>query len=161
MIHRMVSELAHKINRDLSDKKEIYAVGVLDACFMFYSDFLRELHFPVIADFMKISFYKGEKTAQNSAKFERLPKYDLKNKTVLVIDTIADTGKSFITIDKYLREIGVNEVFYTALVCKPLAKNNIHIHFKGFSVDQDEFIVGYGTDYKGKYRNLFNMRTLD
>ncbi len=151
-IYSRVMELAERISSDYQGK-EILAIAVLKGAFMFYADLIRALKVPVTVDFIIASSYHGTISSGDvRVRYESLE--DISGKDVLLIDDIIDTGISL----KYLRELLLNKRPASLKICVLLDKKerriaNVPIDYLGFEI-QNEFVVGYGLDWDGKYRNL-------
>ena len=149
-----VKELA-KIMNEFYKGEEITAICVLKGAVIFASDLVRELKMPVKLEFIRLSSY-GSSTASSgkvNAVDIKLP--DLNNKNVLIIEDIVDTG---LTAKFLLDFIKVNFSVKTLKFCSLLDKKitrkvDVEPDYYGFEVD-DRFVVGYGLDYDGYYRNL-------
>ena len=150
-IKRKVKEIAEKIERDFAGR-EIIMVGILKGSFIFLSDLIREISLPVKCDFMRVSSYKGKK--QEKIKVDFLNSIPLKGKNVIIVEDIIDTGN---TLRKIVKEIEKKKPetikVCVLLVKKKKRKKKFKIDYVGFEIP-DKFVVGYGLDYKEKYRNL-------
>lgn len=152
-IEEQIEKIALQVNK-LYGKKELTAVAILKGAFVFYSDLLKKLDQDIICDFCSISFYKGGKKADTLANLDLDIRTSIKNKDILLVDCISDTGCSFNFIRKILEQRSPRSIKTACLLVKPLALKNTSIDFKGFEVEQDCFVVGYGVDYKDQNRNL-------
>lgn len=153
MIQRKIKEIAKKIQKDYMGK-EIVLVSNLKGSFRFLSDLVSHLRMPVIMDFIAFASYKGT-SSSNQIRIIKDLKIDIRNKHVILIEDIIDTGKTLSSIIKYLNDFKFPE---TIKVCTLLDKASVRtdpviIDYKGFEVD-DLFIVGYGLDYDEYYREL-------
>ena len=152
-IKKKVKVLAGKIARDY--KKNIYCVSILKGAVVFLSDLSRELSKKGIStefNFMKVSSYSGTKTT-GKVKIE-LDVNNAKGKNVLIVEDIVDTGITLDYVKKHLLKKGAKSVKICALMDKPSRRiKKIKIDYLGFTIP-NYFIVGYGTDYNEKYRNL-------
>ena len=151
-IERRIDEIAGAVNLWRGAGEEVTAVGVLKGVFVFYSELVRRLKSDVICEFCAVSFYGGEITAQREPALSLDIQTHIRGKHVLLIDCIADRGLSLRFLSKRLQEREPKSLKTAALLIKPAARNIVD--FKGFSIDQDVFAVGYGIDYKEKGRNL-------
>jgi hypoxanthine phosphoribosyltransferase len=157
-IQRRVSQLAGQINRDLSGKT-VHVIGVLENCFLFMADLVRELHVPVICHFLKTEIsdsFQGEVALRHILY---TPRVDVAGKEVLLVDGILQSG---ITLDHLLRLLSgqnANSVRTAVLIDKPdERKVNLPIDYIGFK-SQEKFLVGYGLGYQERYRNLPDIAT--
>ena len=147
-----MDEMASAINRRRGAGEDLTAVGVLKGAFVFYAELVSRLKSDVICDFCAVSFYGGDITAQREPSLTLDIQTNIRGKSVLLIDCIADRGLSLRFLAKRLQEREPKSLKTAALLVKPAAENIVD--FKGFSIDQDVFAVGYGIDYKEKGRNL-------
>ena len=159
-IQRKVSELARQINQTYGDK-EILALGILRGAFVFYADLLKQLEQNIICDFCAVSFYGALAKASCEATLALDIKSPIKGKNVLLIDCISDHGYSLEFIRRHLEQRQAQSIKTAVLVVKPSALKNVQIDFKGFEVEQDAFIVGYGIDYNNKGRSLKHFAILE
>lgn len=151
-IQKRVRELAGEISLEYRGR-ELLVVGILRGAFMFLSDLVRAIRIPLTVDFIICSSYiKNSTTGQ--VKVECDLKSDIKGKNVLLVEDIADTG---ITLN-FLREGLLQREPASLKICALLDKEErriteVPIDFIGFKIP-NKFVVGYGLDYEGKYRNL-------
>ena len=158
-IQTRVSIVAHRINdfiqTEEKDGREIVLVGVLTGCLMFFSDVVRRLHTSphLMIDFIKISSYKG--TSSNKAPYiKQGMSVDVKDKTVIILDDILDTGYTLECVRKYIARKKPYCIKIGVFLNK-IANREVHIiaNWVGFAIP-DNFVVGYGLDYEGKFRTL-------
>lgn len=161
-ISSKVNELAQKINEDFAGK-ELLVVGVLKGSFIFMADLVRKLDKPIVETaFITVSSYKGS-SSKSSGSVQLVCDIDkpLKDKYVLLVEDIVDTGYTINYLTKMLK---VREPKFVG-VCSLLDKPSRRIvdftpDYVGFSIP-DKFAVGYGLDYDGIYRNLPDIRMMD
>ena len=158
-IEEQVKQMALQVN-EFYGSKELVAIAILKGAFVFYSDLLKKLNQDIICDFCSISFYKGGKKADTLANLTLDIQTSIKDKNVLLIDCISDAGCSFNFVKKFLEQRSPRSIKTACLVVKPLALKNTSIDFKGFEVEQDCFVVGYGIDYKDQHRQLDHFAKL-
>lgn len=148
-----VGELGQAISRDY-DGKEPLLVGILIGAFVFLSDLLRQITIPCQIDFMATSSY-GEAT-ESSGIVRILKDLDqsIEGRHVLIVDDIIDTG---LTMDYLLETLKARypaSLRVCALLDKlPRRRREVRIDYRGFEIP-DKFVVGYGLDYAGRYRNV-------
>ncbi|MFC1947761.1 hypoxanthine phosphoribosyltransferase [Chloroflexota bacterium] len=150
-IQNRVNELAVQISADYSGKNPIL-VGVLRGVFCFMADLMRQITIPIGVDFMTISRFDSESTSKiNVIKDINLP---VEGKPVILVEDIIDTGLTLNYITRYIKEKGVSELVVCALFDKKAKRIiDIPLQYRGFEIP-DEFIIGYGLDFKEEYRNL-------
>ncbi len=151
-IQSKVKELAERISQDYSGKN-ILAVGILKGAFMFFSDLVRAIRIPLSLDFIIASSYVKTETSGEVKIF-----YDIRervaDKDILLIDDIIDSG---ITLN-HVRESILIKGPKSLKICVFLDKKekrvkNVPLDYVGFEIP-NEFVVGYGLDYEGQFRNL-------
>ena len=147
-----VKEVADQINEDLKDEDVIF-LGILNGSFMFASDLYKDITIDSQITFLKLASYQGTST---SGKIKRLIgiNEDIKDKTVVVIEDIVDTGNTLESIIKQLNGYEPKEIKIVTLLYKPEAyTKDFPIDYHCFTIPND-FILGYGLDYDGYGRNL-------
>ena len=157
-IQAEVQAIADRINIDLKDEDVIF-IGVLNGAFMFASDLLRKINFNVQVSFVKLASYLG---TSSNGKVKRLIGINesLKDKTVVIIEDIIDTGNSLESIISQLKGFRPRQIFVAALLLKAhVYTRDLKLNYVGFRIPPD-FVVGYGPDYQGFGRNLRNIYTL-
>jgi len=148
-----VEEMALEINH-FYGSKELIVIGILKGAFVFYADLLKNLKQDIVCDFCSVSFYKGKKKSNNLARLDLDIRTLIKDKDVLLVDCISDTGQSFGFVKKILEQREPRSLKTASLVVKPQALKDTSIDFKGFEVPQGCFVVGYGIDYRNENRQL-------
>ncbi|HRD57453.1 MAG TPA: hypoxanthine phosphoribosyltransferase [Ferruginibacter sp.] len=147
-----IKRLGEEINRDYAGKKPLI-IAILNGSFMFASDLFKELNCDPEICFIKLASYKGTKSTGNVITSIGLDE-PLKDRHVLVLEDIVDTGK---TLSEFLPQL-VNQqpasLKIVSLLHKPEAlEYPLTIDYLGFSVP-NKFLLGYGLDFDGKARNL-------
>ena len=159
-IQQEINKIAGQINQSYGNS-ELVAIGILKGAFIFYTELLKHLKQSIICDFCSLSFYGESKKANPSAFLSLDIKTPIKEKQVLLIDCIADYGHSLNFIKKILEQREPKSIKTACLLVKPQALKNTNIDFKGFQIEQESFVVGYGIDYKNKGRNLNYLAQLE
>tara|TARA_E500000331_G_scaffold166252_1_gene160999 strand:+ start:350 stop:862 length:513 start_codon:yes stop_codon:yes gene_type:complete len=151
-IENKVSELANEINSKYKGK-ELVVIGILKGAFIVVSDLAKQLDLDVTFDFMSIkSYYGSESTGQ--VKIVKDLEYDITDKNVLIVEDIYDTGLTLSNLKKLLESRNPKSIeVFSMFVKKEVAQDPIEINYSGFEIGP-EFVVGYGLDYNGKYREL-------
>lgn len=153
-IQKATKEVANKINTFyLND--ELYVICVLKGSVMFTADLVKYLTMPVKMEFIRLSSYGSSTTSSGKVRAVDLSLPDLNGKNVLVIEDIVDTG---ITAKFLLDFINDNFQTKTTKFCSLLdkkccRKTEIEVDYVGFEID-NKFVIGYGLDYDGQFRNL-------
>ena len=151
-IQAEVQKMADRINEDLKNEDVIF-IGILNGAFMFASDLLRKINFNAQVSFVKLTSYQG---MFNSGRVKSLIgiNEDLKDKTVVIIEDIIDTGNTIESIIQQIKGFRPRQIFVVTLLLKTeLYIKEKKIDYVGFEIPTD-FVVGYGLDYQGYGRNL-------
>lgn len=132
-------------------------IGILRGSFMFLADLVRDLYqhgvHPVI-DFITLESYGSGMESSGTVKITKDITVDVKGAEVLIIDDILDSGRTLSFATNLMKERGASRVLSCALLDKPdRRKVPMEADFVGFTIP-DEFVVGYGLDYDGRYREL-------
>jgi hypoxanthine phosphoribosyltransferase len=156
-IAERISEVAEQINRDYHATKDLIVVGVLKGAFVFTSDLVRKLNLPVQVEFIRLSSYEGTESS-GSFKIYDLTLPSLKEKDILIVDDIVDSGRTAkFLLDFFHNQGSVSSVKLVSLFDKPCRRldefRNIKPDYCCFTVD-DKFILGYGLDYDQKFREV-------
>ena len=153
-IQTKVREIAEELNKKYKDNKELTLICVLSGSVMFFTDLAKYLEMPVKFEFVKVSSYeKTSTTGEIKEVLFNLP--DFSGKDVVIVEDIVDTGiTAKYLIDRINRDFHPETLCFVSLFDKKYArKTNVEPDIYGFDID-DKFIVGYGLDYDGYYRNL-------
>lgn len=161
-ISRRVKDLAPAISHAISG--DFTVVGLLKGSFVFVADLARAFHtvgrHPRV-EFMRLSSYgHGRESSGEVQLIGELP-YGVTGREVLLVDDVADTGRSIIHAKGLLEKQGASKIWTCALVDKPSQRElELSIDFIGFTVG-DVFVVGYGIDYAEQYRHLPYIGTIE
>ncbi|GBD97319.1 MAG TPA: hypoxanthine phosphoribosyltransferase [Nitrospirae bacterium] len=151
-IQKRVKELAQKISEDY-EGKELLSVAILRGAFMFFSDIVKLIQVPMDIDFLIASSYIKTESSGEIRVYADL-REDIKDKDVLLIEDIVDTGLTLSYIrDMLLARNPASLKICTFLDKKERRKTDVPLDYVGFEVP-DEYVVGYGLDYENKFRNL-------
>ena len=152
-IGKMVVAVARKISLDYKDR-ELILIGVLKGSFVFLSDLIRNLSIPVKVDFVGVSSYSDKTSSSGKIQLTKSIEIDIKNKNVLVVEDIVDSGLTLAWLIDYLMSFEPKAVNICALIDKrERRETQIQIDYTCHVV-QEGFLVGYGLDYAEDYRNL-------
>lgn len=159
-IKQKIQELGKQITQDYKGKNLVF-VGVLRGAVIFMSDLARAISVPMIFDFIAISSYGASTESSGVVRILKDLDETIENKDVLVVEDIVDTG---LTLD-YLIRILRSRKPASLRVCtfldkKARRKVNVKIDYSGFDIP-NKFVVGYGLDYGGKFRNVPYVFTLN
>jgi hypoxanthine phosphoribosyltransferase len=148
-----VKKLAAEIARDYKSKNPL-VIGILKGSFVFLADLSRKLDFPLEIEFIRLSSYGHGQ--QSSGKVKVLQNIDgkIKDRDVLVIEDIIDSGVTLSFLLDYLQKKQPASLKLCCLLDKPARRRvPVKIDYTGIVVP-DKFLVGYGLDWDEKYRNL-------
>lgn len=152
-IRARVRELAARISADYAEH-ELHLVCVLRGAAVFAADLLRELTVPTTLDFISISSYGAETRSSGVVRLVKDLEDSVESRYVLVIEDIIDTGLTLNYLLEMLRARKVASVETCALLDKPAARRApCAAKYTGFTVP-NAFVVGYGLDYRQRYRGL-------
>jgi hypoxanthine phosphoribosyltransferase len=152
-ISKRIKELGEQITKDYQGK-EIAIVGILNGSFVFCADLVREIKVPVNVEFMGASSYGSGTTTSGEVKITLDVKSSLEGKHVLIVEDIVDTGHTLKSILEILQVRKPASLKLASFLYKP--SRNIHpvdINYLAFEIE-DHFVIGYGLDYDGRYREL-------
>ena len=155
-IEKMLDRVSGELNRDYKDTP-LVVVGILTGAFIFTADLVRRLEMPVIVDFMQVSSYVGEFSTGN-LQIKKDMSFDIKDMDVLIVEDIIDTGRTLALLKEQLLTRGPKTLKICTAFDKPSRRvNDLVPDYNGITVP-DEFIVGYGLDLDGKYRDFDDIR---
>ncbi len=148
-----IEDLARAINEDYAGE-ELVVICVLKGAFMFCSDLIKKIELPVKLEFMQLSSYGEGTVSSGNVKLEMDVTESLNNKNVLVVEDIVDTGLTIKTLMQMLSIRSPKSLKLASLLFKPSRnKHPVNIDYLGFEIE-DKFVIGYGLDYAGRYREL-------
>ena len=158
-IKKRVKLLAKKINEDYKGKNPIF-IGILNGCYVFMADLLREIELDVEVDFVKIRSYEGD-SSTGTIKFRKDISADINGRDIIIVEDIIDSGFTINFLVNRLRNSGPKSVAVaTALFKNEVAKLDFDVDYVGFEIPP-EFVVGYGLDYNEKYRHLKDVMVME
>ena len=153
-LRKKIIEMGSLIAEDYRDKDPLL-VCVLKGATIFLADLIRAIHMPVHIDFLSITSYavRGESGA-GAVKIVKDLDIDITNRNVLVIEDIIDTGFTLGYLLRILKARNPASLKVAVLLDRPALRIvDLPVAYKGFEIP-DEFVVGYGLDYRERYRNL-------
>lgn len=146
-------ELGKRISRDY-EGKDLVVICVLKGGVVFYADLIREIDIPIDLDFMAVSSYGASTRSSGVVKILKDLDTNITDKHVLIVEDIIDTGLTLKHLKELLSTRGPLSVKLCAALDKPSRRKvDIDVEYKGIEIP-DMFVIGYGLDYMGKYRNL-------
>lgn len=152
-LNARVAEIAKEIQADYKGKKPLI-VAVLKGSVLFFSDLIRKIVGDMEIDFMSISSYgSGAKSSGEVRMIKDLDK-KIEGKDIIIVEDIIDSGYTMKYLKKLLEARNPASIKVCTLLDKPSRREtDINADYVGFEVE-NEFVIGYGLDYDGLYRNL-------
>jgi hypoxanthine phosphoribosyltransferase len=148
-----LDELAGKIT-DFYRGKDLTVIAVLNGSLIFAADLLRRIPLPLQIDCLSVASYHGGTESSGVVTFDRVSMPEVRDRHVLVIDDILDSGRTLYAVCGRLRELQSKSVRVCVLLSKRCERaEELQADFVGFEIE-NEFVVGYGLDYAEHYRNL-------
>ena len=154
-LSKRIKELADEINSFYGCENTLTLICILRGAVMFYVELAKHLKMPVKMEFVTLSSYGNSEKSSGKVKALNLAIPDLENQKALIVEDIIDTGLTLDFLLKFIKNnCKVKDVKLAVLFDKKCARKfDIEPDFSAFDVD-DKFIVGFGLDYNGFYRNL-------
>ena len=138
-IQAAITQIAKQINNDLCEKEVVF-LGILNGSFMFAADLFKQIKFNCQITFLKLASYEGTSSSGRVKKLIGINE-DLKNKTVVVIEDIIDTGNTIVNIIEQLKEYEPEQILVASLLFKPdVYTKDVLIDYIGLKIPND-FIV--------------------
>jgi hypoxanthine phosphoribosyltransferase len=162
---RRIARRVRELGRDIS---EVYAdldqplvmVVVLKGAAVFAADLLRSLSIPAELEFVRASSYGSGTSSSGRVKFAHLVEGPLTGRDILLVEDIVDSGRTISVIVKELQRHHPASLRLAALLDRPARREvEVPIDFTGFRIP-DRFVIGYGLDYAGLYRELPGIYSL-
>ena len=152
-IQRRVQELGEQITKDY-EGQEVVLIGVLRGVVCFMADLMRKVSLPLQMDFMEIARYGTDGTDASEVTVTKDAPVSAEGRHVILVEDIVDTGMTLQFLLRHLWAKRPASVTVCTLLDKQVRRmNEVPIRYCGFEIP-DEFVVGYGLDYNGLYRNL-------
>lgn len=152
-VNAKIRELGEKISRDFAGKS-VHLVCVLKGGTFFMCELAKRITIPVTIDFMSVSSYGNDTKSSGVVRIVKDLDESLKDKHVIVVEDIVDSGNTLSYLLKVLNERGPASLSLCTLLDKPSRRvADVAVDYTGFEIP-DAFVVGYGLDYAQKYRNL-------
>jgi hypoxanthine phosphoribosyltransferase len=159
-IQRRVRQMARAINRDFRGKP-VHLVGVLNGAAIFLSDLIREISLDVSLDFMAVSSYGSGDSSSGEVRVTKDLDASVEGRNVILVEDILDTGFTIGYLERLLRQRHP-ATFRIAVLLDKIGRRvqPVHPQYVGFRIPND-FVVGYGLDFAGRYRNLKDICILE
>ncbi len=157
-IDQRLKEMGAAISETYKDTEKLVIIAILKGSFMFLADLIRYIDVPCQIEFVRLASYGNSKKSSGSIRPVDLTLPNLANEDVLLVEDIIDSGLTLSFFIDYLQSLHKTKSLRLAvLLDKPEARSPkaapVAIDFSGFNVG-NEFLIGYGLDYAGFYRNL-------
>lgn len=153
-IQNRIVQLGGQITKDYQGQ-EVLMLGILTGAFVFCADLIRQIKIPLLVDFISASSYGNATTSSGQVNFNLHFKHPITHKHVIIVEDIIDTGLTLTKLIATLQAMGPASIKLAALLAKP-ANHTAFPHavdYLGFAIE-NKFVIGYGLDYAGKYREL-------
>jgi hypoxanthine phosphoribosyltransferase len=153
-IAERVRELGAQITAEYAGN-ELVLVGVLKGSCVFMADLMRAIDLPITIDFMSVSSYKDGTQSTGDVEILKDLSNPIRDKDVIVVEDIVDTGLTLTRLLEILGSRGARSIRLASLLDKPepRIKKELKIDYTGFVIP-NKFVVGFGLDVAGRYRNL-------
>lgn len=149
-----IRELGSQITAEYAGK-DLVLVGVLKGSCVFMADLMRAIDLPMTIDFMAVSSYKDGTRSTGDVEILKDLSNPIREKDVIVVEDIVDTGLTLTRLLEILDSRGARSIRLASLLDKPepRVKKELKIDYTGFVIP-NKFVVGFGLDVAGRYRNL-------
>ncbi len=148
-----ISELGKAITADFQNQ-DLVVICVLKGAFMFCSDLIKKINLPLKLEFISLSSYGDSTQSSGNVRLEMDITANIEGKNVLIVEDIVDSGLTIKTLMEMLDLRKPKDVRLASLLFKPVKlKHKVKIDYLGFEIE-DKFVIGYGLDYAGRYREL-------
>jgi len=160
-IQQRIRELAREIARDYPPQASVHLICVLKGGFIFLADLVREMALDVTLDFIAVSSYAKGTTTSGEVKLIKDLDSGIEGRDVIIVEDIVDTGLTLTYLQEILRARAPRSLRTACLLSKPSRRLvNVKVDYIGFSIE-DRFVVGFGLDFEGRYRQLPHIAALD
>ena len=148
-----IQAIGEQVSRDYAGR-QVHLICVLKGGSFFMCELAKRITVPVSMDFMAVSSYGGGTESKGVVKIVKDLDEPIKDKDVLVVEDIVDSGRTLSYLREMLKNRGPKSLHLCTLLDKPDRRVvDVDVDYTGFQIP-DEFVVGYGLDYDQRYRNL-------
>ena len=152
-LERRIRELGVEISRDYQGR-DLVLVGILKGAVLFLSDLLRQIEVPAEVDFMAVASYGNATKSSGVVQILKDLEEPIEGRDVLIVEDIVDTGLTLRYLQETLQGRNPRSLEVCALLIKPeRRKVDLRTRYVGFEIP-NRFAIGYGLDYRERYRNL-------
>jgi hypoxanthine phosphoribosyltransferase len=153
-IQARIASLAAQIDGDYPKGEPLHFVAVLKGAFVFLSDLARVMSRPVTLDFIAVSSYGAATKSSGQVRLLKDLDIPLEGRNVIIVEDIVDTGLTLSYLLEILRARNPKSLKTACLLSKPDRRQiDVPVEYVGFEIE-DRFVVGYGLDHAGQFRNL-------
>ncbi|MEM9281808.1 MAG: hypoxanthine phosphoribosyltransferase, partial [Verrucomicrobiota bacterium] len=154
-IRDRVAEMGKTITHDFAEGEGLSIVAVLQGGALFMADLIREIQLPMQLDSISVASYHGATASSGTVSFHQTRMPEVSGRDVLILDDILDSGRTLAAIANRLKEECQPRSIKSAVLLSKRVDRVVDFEadYVGFEVG-NEFVVGYGLDYRGLYRNL-------
>jgi hypoxanthine phosphoribosyltransferase len=148
-----IEALGKAITEDF-ENEEIIVICVLKGAFIFCSDLIKKINRPLKLEFISLSSYGDSTNSSGNVRLEMDITANVEGKNVLIVEDIVDSGLTIKTLLEMMAVRKPKTIKLASLLFKPdKLKHPVNIDYLGFEIE-DKFVIGYGLDYAGRYREL-------
>ena len=159
-IQKKAKELGKQITKDYAGE-EVILLGTLKGAIMWMAELMKYIDLDTKIDFVAASSYGSGTTTSGVVTITKDIDMDIYNRNIIIVEDIVDTGVTLSYLKKYLEDRNPKDVKICTMLDKPSRRRvDLKPDYIGYEVD-DLFIIGYGLDYAGKYRNLPDVCVLE
>ena len=159
-LKKRISELGNQITNDYKGR-EVLLVSVLRGGIIFLSDLIKEIDLPLSIDFMSISTYGINGDTSGVVRITKDLEDSIEGKDVIIVEDIIDTGLTISYLLRNLKSRYPNSISICTLLNREVRRiADVDIKYVGFDIGE-KYMVGYGLDYKQKFRNLESIYELN
>ena len=152
-ILRRLDEIAAQISNDYRDR-ELTVIAVLNGSLVFMADLMRRIPLPLKLDCLSVASYHGKTEPSGEVIFKQIAPPDVQDRHILILDDILDSGHTLAAIREKLETAKPRSIRVCVLLSKKKRRaRHVDADYVGFEIE-DEFVVGYGLDFRERYRNL-------
>jgi hypoxanthine phosphoribosyltransferase len=152
-IHRRLDDIAAQISNDYREL-DLTVIAVLHGSLMFVADLLRRIPLPLKLDCLSVASYRGKGRSSGAVVFKQITVPDVAGRDVLILDDILDSGHTLAAVRETLETAKPHSIRVCVLLSKKKQRaREVDTDYVGFEIE-DEFVVGYGLDFRERYRNL-------
>ena len=152
-VDRRIQEIGNQISKDY-EGKQVHLVCVLKGGSFFMCELAKRITVPVSLDFMSVSSYGSDTKSSGVVKIVKDLDESIKDKDVIVVEDIVDSGRTLSYLMEMLRDRGPRSLSLCTLLDKPERRViDVKVDYTGFAIP-DEFVLGYGMDYEQIYSNI-------